>query len=194
VLPPSGAFALVYTNATDDKSFARVDLPSGTVTRFMLEKWVDEIDLSPDGVSAVIIHRPNPSSIATDPYERAVDADQGYSVFDVATGYSQLKRTAKALPGPFAFSPVGGYLGVALRDETALRYSLDAVNLSSLVANTIQLASKPLFMGSVPQATGFSPNRIFVSQAHPAGRISVVNLDSLQIRTATGFTLNAEIQ
>ncbi|MHB8877039.1 MAG: YncE family protein [Myxococcaceae bacterium] len=194
VLPPSGAFAFVYTNASADKSFARVDLPGGAVTRYLLEKWVDEIDLSPDGASAVVIHRPDPASTASDPYERAVDADQGYSVFDVATGYSQLKRTGRAEPGPFAFSPVGAYLGVAVRDETLARYTLDAVNLNSLVASTIALASKPLFMGSVPLAQGLSPNRVFVSQVHPAGRISVVDLAEGQIRTATGFTLNAEIQ
>ncbi len=194
VLPPSGAFALVFTNASDDKSFARIELPSGQVTRYLLEKWVDEIDLAPDGQSAVVIHRPNPASTAADPYEREVDADQGYSVFDVATGYSQLKRTGRKVPGPFAFSPVGGYLGVALRYTPLQQYSLDAVNLGSLVATTLSLASKPLFMGAVPVAPGLSAHRVFVSQDHPAGRISVVNLDDGQVRTATGFTLNSEIQ
>lgn len=191
---PSGNFALVFTNATADESFARVDLPGGKVTKYGLEKLVDEIALSPDGLSAVIVHRPDPASTATDPYERAVDADQGYSIFDVATGYAQLKRTGKSEPGPFAFSPLGGFLGVALKDDTAKRFSLDAVNLRTLVATTVPLASKPLFMGSVPVAAASSPHRVFVSQSHPAGRISVVNLDDGQIRTATGFTLNAEIQ
>lgn len=191
---PAGSFALLFTNASEDESFARVDLPGGRVTQYRLEKLVDEIAISPDGLSAVIVHKPQPNSSATDPYERAVDADQGYSIFDLTTGYSQLKRTGKAVPAPLAFSPLGGYLGVALKDDSARRFSLDAVNLRSLVANTVPLASVPLFMGPVPAAAGSSPHRVFVSQQHPAGRISVVNLDDGQIRTATGFTLNSEIE
>ena len=49
-------------------------------------------------------------------------------------------------------------------------------------------------MGPVPVATSGSAHRVFVSQSHPAGRISVINLADGQIRTATGFTLNSEIQ
>ncbi|MFN7145873.1 MAG: hypothetical protein ACK4YP_19005, partial [Myxococcota bacterium] len=187
-------FAFAFSNATVQESFVRLELPSGVVTPYTVEKVVDEIAIAPDGNSAVVLHRPNPTTTATDDYERAVDLDEGYSVVDVDTGYVQLKRTGKVKPGPFAFSPAGGYLGVALRDETARRYGLDAVNLSSLVASTLTLASAPLFMGPVPAAPGSSPHRIFISQHHPAGRISVVNLDDGQLRTATGFTLNSEIE
>jgi hypothetical protein len=49
-------------------------------------------------------------------------------------------------------------------------------------------------MGTVPEAPGITPHRVFVSQDHPAGRISVIQLDSGQVRTATGFTLNGDIQ
>lgn len=187
-------FAFVYTNATDQESFARIDLPSGVVTPYSVEKLVDEIAISPDGESAVILHRPNPATTANDEYERAVDLDEGYSVVDIGTGYVQLKRTGKSVPGPFAFSPVGGYLGVALSDAQNRNYGVDAVNLTSLVARPLSLASPPLYMGPIPTAAGTSPHRIFVSQSHPAGRISVVSLDDGRMRTATGFTLNSEIE
>jgi hypothetical protein len=193
-VPASGMFALVYSNAVTDESFARVDLPSGTVTRYPLEKWVDEIGISPDSRSAVIIHKPNPNTTQTDPYEAAVDRDEGFSVFDLGTGFSQLQRTGTVKPTRYAFSPVGGYIGVALRDDQAKHYALQAVNLSTLVSTTLSLASTPLFMGTVPQAPGITPHRVFVSQEHPAGRISVIQLDTGQVRTATGFTLNAEIE
>lgn len=192
--PPGGMFALVYSNVTGDESFARVDLPSGRAERFQLEKLVDEIALSPDAKSAVIIHRPNPGTTASDPYDAAVDRDQGFSVFDVGAGFWQLQRTGTVRPSRYAFSPKGGYLGVALRDDAARRYALQAVNLNSLVSQTLSLASTPLFMGTVPEAPGITPHRVFVSQDHPAGRISVIQLDTGQVRTATGFTLNGEIQ
>ncbi len=192
-VPASGMFALVYSTVTSAEAFARVDLPSGTVTRYPLEKLVDEIAVSPDGRSALIIHRANPNTTASDPYEAAVDKDQGFSVFDVGTGFWQLQRTGTTRPTRFAFSPRGGYVGVALRNDTQRRYQLMSVNLSSLVSTTLPLASTPLFMGTVPEAPGITPHRVFVSQEHPAGRISVIQLDTGQVRTATGFTLNGEI-
>lgn len=191
--PDAGMFALVYSTVTDAESFARVDLPSGAVTRYALEKWVDEIAVAPDARSALIIHRPNPATTARDPYEAAVDKDHGFSVFDVSTGFWQLQRTGSTRPTRYAFSPAGGYVGVALRDDALKRYQLLAVNLGTLVSKTLSLASTPLFMGTVPPAPGVTPHRVFVSQDHPAGRISVIQLDTGQVRTATGFTLNGEI-
>lgn len=191
--PDAGMFALVYSTVTEAESFARIDLPSGTVTRYGLEKLVDEIALSPDGRSALVVHRANPNTTATDPYEAAVDKDQGFSVFDVQSGFWQLQRTGVTRPTRYAFSPAGGFVGVALRNDAAKRYQLMAVNLTSLVTSTLPLSSTPLFMGTVPQAPGVTPHRVFVSQDHPAGRISVIQLDSGQVRTATGFTLNGEI-
>lgn len=192
--PDAGMFALAYSNVAGDESFARVDLPSGAVTRYPLEKLVDEIALSPDSRSAIIVHRANPATTATDPYEAAVDKDQGFSVFDVATGFWQLQRTGTVKPTRYAFSPRGGYVGVALRDDAAKKFALQAVNLGTLVSTTLPLGSTPLFMGTVPEAPGVTPHRVFVSQDHPAGRISVIQLDTGQVRTATGFTLNGEIQ
>ncbi|MEW6431665.1 MAG: hypothetical protein AB1730_09145 [Myxococcota bacterium] len=192
--PDGGMFAFVYSNVTGDESFARVDLPSGRVQRYALEKLVDEIAVSPDATAAVILHRADPTTTASDPYDAAVDRDQGFSVFDIGTGAWQLQRTGTTRPTRFAFSPRGGYLGVALRDDGLKRFALQAVNLSSLVSQTLTLASAPLFMGTVPEAPGVTPHRVFVSQDHPAGRISVIQLDSGQVRTATGFTLNGEIR
>ncbi|MBX7098411.1 MAG: hypothetical protein K1X89_11910 [Myxococcaceae bacterium] len=193
-LPAGGMFALVWSNVTGDESLAKVDLPSGVVTRWPLEKRVDEVAVSPDSKSAIIIHRAQPDTTATDPYEAAVDRDQGFSVVDVASGSWQLQRTGTTRPTRFAFSPRGGYVGVALRNDGLQRFALMAVNLTSQVSTTLTLPSAPLFMGTVPEAPGITPHRVFVSQQHPAGRISVTQLDSGQVRTATGFTLNGEIQ
>ena len=52
-----------------------------------------------------MLHRPDPMTQATDPYEAAVDRDEGFSVFDIATGFWQLQRTGTTKPTRFAFSP-----------------------------------------------------------------------------------------
>jgi hypothetical protein len=192
--PPGGMFAFVWSNVSGDEALSRVDIPSGRVTRYPLEKLIDEVSVSPDSRSALIIHKADPATTATDPYEAAVDKDEGFSVFDIGTGFAQLQRTGSTQPTRYAFSPRGGYVGVALRNDPQKRYQLQAVNLSSLVTTTLTLASTPLYMGTVPEAPGITPHRVFVSQQHPAGRISVIQLDTGQVRTATGFTLNGEIQ
>jgi DNA-binding beta-propeller fold protein YncE len=197
VLPATadrGLFALIFSSSAADESFARLELPAGTVRLHPLEKWIAEISIAPDARSAVVIHRANPDSAVSDPYERAVDRDQGYSVVDLATGYSQLKRTGSTRPTRHAFSSTGGYAGVALRNDAERKFSIEAVNLSSLVSTPIPLASMPLFLGPVPQAPGISPHRVFVSQAHSAGRVSVIQLDTKQVRTVTGYSLNSEIE
>lgn len=193
-VPAGGMFAFVWSSVAGDESLSRVDFPSGQVRRYPLEKLIDEVAVSPDSKSALIVHRANPGTTATDPYEAAVDKDEGFSVFDIGTGFAQLQRTGTTQPTRYAFSPRGGYVGVALRNDTLRRYQLQAVNLSSLVSTTLTLASTPLYMGTVPEAPGITPHRVFVSQQHPAGRISVIQLDSGQVRTATGFILNGEIE
>ncbi|MCA2980257.1 MAG: hypothetical protein INH37_18460 [Myxococcaceae bacterium] len=190
----AGLFAFVWSSVSGDESVRRVDFPSGRVARYPVEKLVDEVAVSPDSRAALVIHRPNPATTATDPYEAAVDRDEGFSVLDVQTGFVQLQRTGTTRPTRFAFSPRGAFAGVALRNDAQRRFQLQAVNLTSLVSTTLQLASTPLFLGTVPEAPGVTPHRIFVSQQHPGGRISVIQLDTGQVRTVTGFTLNGEIQ
>ncbi len=197
VLPPQAGgarFALVYTSVLNDESVTRVDFPAGTVTRYPLEKRVERVALSVDGRTAVIVHKPEPASTATDPYERAVDADRGYSVLDIPSGYLQLRRTGKLEPAQLAFSSSGGFVGVTLRGDTERRYGVDSVDLSTLVARSVSLASAPAFAGGFSGTAEETRHRIFVSQLHPAGRISFVDLDDSQIRTVTGFTLNSRIE
>jgi hypothetical protein len=71
---------------------------------------------------------------------------------------------------------------------------VDAVDLSTLVPRTLALASPPLFAGGFAGETEETRDRVFVSQLHPAGRISFVDLDEARIRTVTGFTLNSGIE
>jgi hypothetical protein len=113
---------------------------------------------------------------------------------DLASGYLQLRRTGELSPAQIAFSASGGHVGVTLRNDAARRYAMDAVDLSTLVARTVLLASPPTFAARLAGDTPDTLHRIFVSQTHPAGRISFVDLDDVEIRTVTGFTLNSRIE
>ncbi len=192
-----GPFGLLFTNASPTMEIARLDIAGGTVTPYpdALQKLVQGAGISPDGRSAVIVHRPDPNPATTDPYARQVALDQGYSMFDLATAVAQLKRTGDVAVQGFAFAPAGGAAAVALRDDAAQQYGVDILDLRTLVATSLGLASPPEFVGAIPQASGAqAAPLVWVTQVAPGGRISFVDLDSQSIQTVTGFELNSRIQ
>ena len=197
VAAPTGPFGLLFTNATPSMEIARLDIQSGTVTPYAdaLQKLVQGVGISPDGLTAVVVHRPDPNPQTTDPYAEQVAKDQGYSMFNLASAVAQLKRTGTVAVQGFAFAPQGGAAAVALSDATNLVYGVDVLDLNTLVANSLSLASAPEFVGAIPQVSGSTADpRIWVTQTFAGGRISFVDLTTLALQTVTGFELNSQIQ
>ena len=83
-----------------------------------------------------------------------------------------------------------GLPAVTLRSDAHRSYRVDALDLHSLVVSTLDLASAPQFAGALG---GGGDARVWVTQEHPAGRISFVDLAARTVRTATGYELNADI-
>lgn len=192
VLSPDGRRAALFTNASASEAFALLDLDTAEVTVFpRLQKLVRTIGIAPDGRTAIVLHRPEPGSRVSDPYERAVDVAQGYSVVDLAAGYSQLKLTDDVAPLEFVFSQDGSHAAVTLRHDQKRLYRVEAIDLATLIASPLDLASAPQYAGPFPGDS--QPASVWVTQVHPAGRISFVDLSARTVRTATGFELNSEI-
>jgi hypothetical protein len=192
--PKTGPFGIFFTNASPSFELARLDLGSGKLTDYpnAVQKLVQAVGISPDGKSAVIVHRPDPAPLTQDPYERDVAMDQGYSMFDLGTAIAQLKRTNKVPVGPFAFALEGGSAAVALRDDTNQIYGFDVLDLTRLVAHGFSLASPPEFLGPLPPGPSLPP-RIWITQSFAGGRISFADLEALTLQTVTGFELNSGI-
>ncbi len=189
-----GQFAAVFSTQDDVERFGWVDLATGGVRVFdRLNKLVRQIGLSPDGATAVVVHRPNPASTNADPYERAVDLDEGYSVVTLASGESQLKRTGSVPPAELTFSPTGRTAAMTFRLDAVSAKRFETVSLSTLIVNAYDLASAPEFAGALPEVSGRPTERFWVTQVHPAGRISFLDAESRRLETATGFQLNAGI-
>ncbi len=196
-LSSDGRFVLAFTNAEPSEAFGLLDRAAATPALLpfdVLEKWVRTIGLGPDGRTAIVVHRPNPESTIADAYERSVDQQQGYSVVDLDAGVAQLKLTGDVAPGEVVFAADGLHAGVTLRDDTARTFQVDAVSLDTLVARTLTLASAPEYAGALVGSDTTPNDRIFVTQVHPAGRISFVDLASGRVRTATGYELNADVR
>lgn len=193
VIAPGGLAAALFTNARATESLGWLDLATGGLTVFAgLEKVVDTLGIARDGFTAVVLHRPEPGSTVADTYERSVDQAQGYSVVDLRRGIAQLKLTGDVPPLEFVFSADGRHAGVTLRDDARRIFRIDAIDLSTLITTTLSLASAPQYAG--PFAGGARDPRVWVTQKHPAGRISFVDLAARAVRTATGYELNADIE
>jgi len=191
-LSPDGAFALLFTSAQQAKSFGRLDLVTGDWRIFdRIRKEVRTIAIAPTGTHAIVLHRPRPDSTAADPYEREVDRAEGYSVVALESGAGQLVLTGQVPPLDAVYAEGSRYAAVSLRSDAARVFRLDSIDLETLVSAPLRLSSAPEYAGPLaPSLEG----RIWVTQVHPAGRISFVDLAARSTKTLTGYELNGEIE
>ncbi len=184
-----GLHAAVFSAQDGSERFGWLSLGSGELTVYdQIDKQVRSIVLSPDGLGAMVLHQADPDSSAADLYERAVDQDEGYSLVDLTSGFAQLKRTGAAPAVEVAFGASGRWAAVTVLDEVSGDHRVEAADLSTLIVHSLSLASAPRFLGALP-----SSEQVWITQVHPAGRISVFDLQSERLQTLTGFQLNAEI-
>jgi DNA-binding beta-propeller fold protein YncE len=192
VLSADGKKGLLFTNATLDERITVVELdkPNFPHRTFPLQKSVLTVGFDPTGTKAVILHAraPGDPEQATN-LEQFIDRKPGYSMFDIATGFSKLQIT-EVNPKNFTFatSAPRAYVTLDGGDEEGAFVAVQQIELDSGVVRTIEL-------GSPPQAIGLLPDtdKIFVSQRHPLGRVSFIDISSNEVRTVTGFDLNSQI-
>jgi hypothetical protein len=155
-----------------------------------MQKSVRAIGLDPTGQKALVLHARapgDPDDAAT--FEEYIDRSWGYSVVDLATGFPKLQLTPVD-PGAFAFVPDAprAYLCLDGGDAEGAIAQVQEIELDTGVVRTRQL-------GSPPDAVGVLPDQdvVFVSQRHPLGRITFVDVASGGARTLTGFDLNSHV-
>lgn len=185
---PDGQYALLYSNAINQKLVSLLDLTTLERHTTRLRKGVRWIALAPDGHTALVLHNKIPGDPQpTDDVETVLDKRYGFSLVNLDTLFVKLQVTP-AEPGAFAFSPdeSAGYLIVA--DPLTGVRDIDVLDLASFVVTTLTVGSNPVEIGPVA-----GTNRIYVSQEHPLGRISFVDVVTGQLRTVTGFQLNSQV-
>jgi hypothetical protein len=192
VLSPNGDRGLLFTNATLQESVLVADFTVSppTITPFPLEKSVRAAAFSPSGDSALIIHAKAPGSPAdATSFDELIDRSFGYTLFDVATGFPKLEITSVD-PGDFVFATTGPRLYLLLDGGDAEGAIAEAhvVDLATGVVRRKSLGSPPSNVGILPDA-----DVVFVSQRHPLGRITFMQIASTDQQTITGFDLNSRI-
>jgi hypothetical protein len=188
-ITPQADRALLYTTALDLERITILPLSGdGEPRTVALRKSVQAVAISPDGATALILHKKIPGNPAEPGIgiDLQIDRSYGYSVLRVATGDVKLEVTDTA-PGVFTIVPDGDYLFVLFNKDGARE--VQKIEAKSFLIDAISLGSRPTSLGSVPQS-----QRVFVNQEHPEGRITFIDWATNERRTVTGFELNSRIR
>jgi DNA-binding beta-propeller fold protein YncE len=183
-LDATGGRAVLYTNAAQVERVTVIDLGGAPWPRttYTLRKGVRTAAFAPDGGTILVLHAPradaDPGSV-----DGVIDRGFGYSLIDLATGFIALTPTPVD-PGPFAFTPDGRQAYVLLAGAARAQ----VVDLATFVVDDLALLSTPEAVGVLPDA-----GVAWISQHHPLGRVSFVDLQTRAVRTLTGFSLDAHV-
>lgn len=182
--------AMLYTNQDPKEEISILDVDSMTIDYLgrLINKLVEYVVLSPGGRAALVVHRPQPGSLETDPVEREIDALYGYTLIDLAT-HATFQQVTEATLGPLSFSSTGRHAILTVFDEGLQVNELHVLDLYRL---TLQMDSVPL--EALPQFVGVLPGGEigYVAQEHRYGKITFVDMTTMAKRAVTGYELNAE--
>jgi hypothetical protein len=177
-LSDSGDRAVLYTNALDNQRVSIVELALGddflSYRTLDTQAPVQSVTIAPGGAHAVAVGRGMEGS-----------SSGSFSIL------SLLEQRFPRVVGT-----TGSVRQVALSDRFAVvtaatedgRSEVHLAVLSELASEAIRLASPPSAAGVVPDS-----DLGFVSQDHPAGRVTFLGFSGGRARTLTGFELSAEV-
>lgn len=189
-LTPDGTRAVLYTTAQPVERLVVATLDGSAPPRAVaLRKTVRSVTIAPDGASAVVVHRKkegSPDAPGLDVEER-IDRSFGYSVVGLADGFAKLQLTL-ADPGAMAITPDSDKVFVLLRDDHQGLKLAQRVDLDSFLVDDFPLGSPPVTVAALAGS-----GQVFVSQEHPAGRITFIDWVRGSLASVTGFEINGRI-
>lgn len=192
ILSRDGSRGALFTNALVREEITVVELATAGYPHHVrpLEKSIRTAAFDPTGERLLITHTKMPGDPnAAGSFDEFIDRSYGYSVFDVGAGFAKLQITPVD-PGSTAFAPGDPFAYVVLDggDAEGAVAQLQIIELITGVVRTVALGSPPDAVGVLPGA-----EVAFVSQRHPLGRVSFIDITTGAMRTVTGFDLNSRI-
>lgn len=117
-------------------------------------------------------------------------SSHGYSLLDIRTARVKLQTTA-APPSGLVFAPERDEAFLVLRGDDVA--SVQRIDLNGFAVQSWDLGTPPEVIGVLPDI-----ERAFVTQTHPEGRISFIQLDAEsgdggRLETVSGYALNGRI-
>ncbi|MCB9595156.1 MAG: hypothetical protein H6719_20730 [Sandaracinaceae bacterium] len=177
-----------YTTDPSIESITVLDLALNEGRRILLRKSVRALRVSSDGAFALALHHAVTEEGTTE--DALVDEAQGYSIIDLATGFSRL-ALAEAAPRPdgVVLDDASGHLLLALRDDATGVRELQLVDLASFAVDRVPLLAPPTTVGIFPAL-----DRAFIGQEADGGRVTFYTWGSGETHTVAGFELAARIR
>jgi hypothetical protein len=177
-LSPQGRTALLYSNATSSSSerLTILNLPQDaaplTYRTLRLYSPVLSVFSSFDAAHALVIHQGVlPGAFSLVPVQNTLPA-----------------KIVETLAAPTAVAFAESNDRVIIAERGAKEFGCYLGKLPDFSITRYPLASPPLAVGILSQA-----KRAYISQEHPDGRISFIDLETGLARTLTGFELGARI-
>lgn len=181
-IAPGGAKALLFTNSTSVERFTILDIGVDSAFRTVrLYSPVLGVFSSPDARHAIVLHDETKAPLGAE-----ARAPGAFSVVPVGLALPAKIVTTHAPPSAVAMTNDRGI--VAERDDAGKVFGAYLVRMPELMVERYPLASPPIAVGVVEGA-----KRAFVSQQHPEGRLTFIDLESGIARTLTGFELSSRV-
>lgn len=180
-LSPLGDKGLLYSTVSGESRYGVWDRISDEITTVGLVKPISSLGISPDGASALIFHPLDNGD--TDPDSEFYD-HHALTLVDLS---DQFANPVRLEAEPIAYdNAADGKTGFVILEGAA---SLQVLHYDTLIHDQLSLPSNPVYLGVLPET-----NTAYVSQEHDLGRISFFDADTEEVRTITGFELNAAIE
>jgi DNA-binding beta-propeller fold protein YncE len=182
-----GKTAVLYTSVEGIEQAATLDLKTLEVKPVLLRKTVDFVVLAPGSRKALLVHKAIPGATGEE-VEAFVDRSEGYTLYDLDTGFSKLVLTS-VVPSEIAFAADSSRGYVLLPDPASVNHLVQQASLDSFMTLDYPLGSKPEHARALKKAGVMA-----VTQDHPSGRISFIDVQTGEIRTVTGYELNGLVK
>ncbi len=190
-LVPSADGARVFATGGDvgDNLLASISVDTHAVASFNLRKNTRSLLNSSNGRYLLVVHgRAAGRPVAGEPEEELVAKSSAVSVVDLEQGTAKL-ILLPADPGAVALNRDETQVLFTVSDESLGVRSARWIAFDSFAVQSVDFTRQPTDVGALPGS-----DWMFVTQSHPQGRISFLNLSTGAMREVTGFSLNAFIE
>ena len=181
-LTEAGDRGVLFTNAEAIERVHVIDTATGEMDTYLTVKPILGVAIAPHDTGAVLAHYGGDGE-PIDDFDAYFDTVQAFSVMNMDDGRINPVETV-AVPLVVSFGEDGRNAVIPFADSR----QIVLVNVVTGLADVIVTPSTPLEVGVIADL-----GTAFVLQEHPLGRISFVDVDTLQFRTITGFLLNGGI-
>ena len=190
-LVPSADGARVFATGGNvgDNLLASIAVDTHAVASFNLRKNTRSLLNSSNGRYLLVVHgHAAGRQVAGEPEEELVAKSSAVSVVDLEQGTAKLVLLP-ADPGAVALNRDESQVLFVVSDESLGVRSARWIAFDSFAVQSVDFTRQPTDVGALPGS-----DWMFVTQSHPQGRISFLNLSTGAMREVTGFSLNAFIE